>query len=83
MHVMAFSTVPVVVMHLRAMILACQLMPAMPKLLLPTAPMIPAMAVPWPVVSWSPVLGARLLIQNSHPQIIGIVIGSLNGTSPG
>ena len=44
--------------NLRAMILVCQLTPAMPVLLLPMAPMIPAMAVPWPLVSMgSPVLG--------------------------
>ena len=52
-----------VVMHLRAMILVCQLTPAMPMLLLPTAPMIPAMAVPWPLGSMgSPVLGVTVVL---------------------
>ena len=63
MQVMALSTVPVLVIHLRAMILVCQLTPAIPLLLLPTAPMIPAMAVPWPVVSMgSPVLGVMVVL---------------------
>ena len=64
MHVMALSTVPEVpVMALRAMIRVCQLTPAMPLALLPTAPMIPAMAVPWPWVSMgSPVLGVTVTL---------------------
>ena len=67
MQVMALSTVPLVVIaNLRAMILVCQLTPAMPVPLLPTAPMIPAMAVPWPPLRGgsmgSPVLGVPVVL---------------------